>query len=175
MLELLSLCLRTGTHGVPALWLAQGLLAEFGGVAALLSAPAARLLDQPGLGPAKVASLLAIGALAERRGAETLLRSTPLKDSRAAAAFLQATLGHRTRELFGCLYLDARHRPLGFEVLFAGSVDRAHVHPRELLKQVLTYNASASSCLITIPRACAEPSASDTALTTRLQRLTWPR
>ena len=64
--ELVSLCLRTGTRGVSALWLAQALLAELGSVSALLTAPASRLLSVPGLGPAKVATLLAAAALAAK-------------------------------------------------------------------------------------------------------------
>lgn len=169
--ELLSLCLRTGAPGVPVLWVAQALLAEFGGIAALLEAPPQRLLALPGLGPAKVATLYAGVALAERRASEPLSRQRPLGDSAAAVRFVQNAIGHQGRELFGCLFLDARHRPLGFEILFAGSVDRAHVHPRELLKRVLTYNASAVILAHNHPSGVCEPSASDRALTTRLTRL----
>ncbi|MEM6708543.1 MAG: DNA repair protein RadC [Pseudomonadota bacterium] len=169
--ELLSVCLRTGAPGIPALWLAHGLLAESGGLSQLLELPVQRLLALPGLGPAKVAGLLAIDELGRRRLTDGLSQHAPLADSHAAIDYLRGVLGHHSRELFGCLFLDARHRPLGFEVLFAGSVDRAQVHPREVLRRALSFNAGAVILAHNHPSGCADPSASDRQLTARLQRL----
>ncbi|MEM1435380.1 MAG: DNA repair protein RadC [Pseudomonadota bacterium] len=166
--ELLSVCLRTGAPGVPALQLAQALLWEFGGLGPLLELPPARLLTLAGLGPAKVAALHASVALAERRATEALAHTSALTDVRAAATFLAAVLGHRPRELFGCLMLDVRHRSLGFEVLFSGSVDRAAVSPREVLKSALTYNAASVILAHNHPSGVCEPSVSDQRLTERL-------
>lgn len=169
--ELLSVCLRTGAPGVSALKLAQALLSEFGGLGPLLDLPPGRLLNLTGLGPAKVAALHASVALAERRATDGLAQADSLGDVRAAVGFLGSVLGHRPRELFGCLMLDTRHRVLGFEVLFAGSVDRAAVSPREVLKSALTYNAASVILAHNHPSGVCEPSASDHRLTERLAAL----
>jgi DNA repair protein RadC len=56
---------------------------------------------------------------------------------------LIAQLRDRPYEVFCCLYLDNRHRLIAFEELFRGTIDRAGVHPREVLRQTLLHNAAA--------------------------------
>ena len=57
--------------------------------------------------------------------------------------FLRVHLGGRDRETFGVLHLDNRHRLIAAEDLFCGTIDRASVHPREVVKAVLIRNAAA--------------------------------
>jgi DNA repair protein RadC len=75
------------------------------------------------------------------------------------------------RELFGCLFLDNRHRLIRYEVLFLGTVDRAAVHPREILRRALELNAAALILAHNHPSGVAEPSPSDLALTRDLKDL----
>ena len=46
-------------------------------------------------------------------------------------------------EVFGCLFLDTRHRLIRYEELFRGTVDGAAVYPREVLKRSLHHNGTA--------------------------------
>ena len=46
-------------------------------------------------------------------------------------------------EVFACLFLDNRHCILGFEEIFRGTIDSAAVHPREIVREALNYNAAA--------------------------------
>jgi DNA repair protein RadC len=48
--------------------------------------------------------------------------------------------------------LDNRHRLIAFEELFRGTVDRAGVHPREVLRQTLAHNACAVIFAHFVPR-----------------------
>jgi len=82
--------------------------------------------------------------------------------------YLQLTLGHLEREVFGCLFLDTRHRLIRFEVLFQGTIDATTVHPREVVKMVLRLNAAAVILAHNHPSGVAEPSHADQALTRRL-------
>lgn len=82
--------------------------------------------------------------------------------------YLQLTLGHLEREVFGCLFLDTRHRLIRFEVLFQGTIDATTVHPREVVKMVLRVNAAAVILAHNHPSGVAEPSHADQALTRRL-------
>jgi DNA repair protein RadC len=72
--------------------------------------------------------------------------------------------------VFAALYLDARHRSLGFEELFQGSIDGAEVHPRVLVERALARGASAVIIGHNHPSGNPEPSAADRAVTARLKQ-----
>src|ERR1700674_4083505 len=116
--ELVALLLGSGTRGRSAVELASTLIADFGSLRELLNAEAQRCLAQAGIGPALAAP-------------------------EATRTFLLAQLRDRPYEVFCCLYLDNRHRLIAFEELFRGTIDRAGVHPREVLRQTLLHNAAA--------------------------------
>ncbi len=141
--ELLAVCLGTGKVGVNALQLARELLDHFGTIAGLLDAEADVLLAWPGLGPAKVAILKASATLTERCGLARLSAGPLLTRSDAVRGYLRAKLGRAEREIFACLFLDSRHHLLAYEALFYGTLDRASVHPREILRRALELNAGA--------------------------------
>jgi len=85
--------------------------------------------------------------------------------------FLRSRLGPSRREIFACLFLDSRHRLIAFEPLFLGTVDRASVYPREVLRRSLELNAAALILAHNHPSGIAEPSSADIALTSSLREL----
>ena len=85
--------------------------------------------------------------------------------------YLRAKLGRAEREIFACLFLDSRHHLLAYEALFYGTLDRASVHPREILRRALALNAGAVIFAHNHPSGVAEPSASDIELTGNLKAL----
>jgi len=87
------------------------------------------------------------------------------KDTRE---YLWLRLAGCEHELFCLLHLDSRHRVLGFERLFRGTLDGASVHPREVVKAALARNAAAVILAHNHPSGDSEPSAADRALTKRL-------
>lgn len=169
--ELLAVCLGTGDRGRDVLRFAAELLETFGGLSALLRATPRQLAAVPGLGPARVALLKAVLALGERHAAADLAHRPLITDTRAVRRYLQHKLAGYEREVFAVLFLDTRHRLLGFETLFLGSVDRASVHPREVLKQALAHNAAAVILTHNHPSGNPEPSPSDLRLTEELRGL----
>lgn len=46
-------------------------------------------------------------------------------------------LGACEYETFGIIHVDAHHRLIAVEDLFRGTIDRASVHPREVVKAVI--------------------------------------
>lgn len=60
------------------------------------------------------------------------------------AAYLKLHLAQQEHEVFGVIFLDAKHRVLAFEVLFHGSIDGASVYPRQVVKRSLAHNAAAA-------------------------------
>lgn len=169
--ELLAIFLRTGVAGRSAVDLARQLLAEFGSLRALLEADLATFSRHLGLGAAKYAQLQAVLEMARRHLAEQLRRESALESPQAVRDYLKAYLRHEPHEVFGCLFLDARHRVLAFEVLFRGTVDGASVYPRQVIRRALHHNAAALILTHNHPSGVAEPSQADLQLTRRLKEL----
>lgn len=167
--ELLAIFLRTGRQGRTAVDLARELLSEFGGLRALLTARPGEFRAGAGLGPAKYALLQAALEIGRRHLGEALNRGEAVTSPDATRAYLRARLRDVPHEVFGCVFLDTRHRVIAFEELFNGTIDGASVHPREVLRRALDHNAAAVILAHNHPSGVAEPSAADRAITRRLR------
>lgn len=167
--ELLAIFLRTGVAGRSAVDLARQLLGEFGSLRALLEAELPQFCAQLGLGPAKYAQLQAVLEMSRRHLAERLRRESALESPQAVRDYLKARLRHEPHEVFGCLFLDSKHRVICFEVLFFGSIDGASVYPRQVIKRALFHNAAATILVHNHPSGVSEPSQADRLLTERLK------
>jgi DNA repair protein RadC len=165
--ELLAVLLGSGTRGKDAIALGRELLAQAGGLNALLGRQDGAL-SVAGLGPAKRARLAAALELARRSLAEQLSERPSLGSPRDCGAYFSARLRHLPYEVFACLYLDAHHRVLAFEELFRGTVDGASVYAREVLRACLKHNAAAVIFAHNHPSGVAEPSRCDEAITREL-------
>ncbi|MDE1893135.1 MAG: DNA repair protein RadC [Xanthomonadaceae bacterium] len=166
--ELLALLLGSGSRGKDAVALGRELLANAGSLGGLLGQPEQQLRAN-GLGPAKRARIVAALELARRSLAEELQQRASLGNPRDSGDYLRARLRHLPYEVFGCLYLDNRHRVLAFEELFRGTVDGASVHPREVVRACLRHNACAVIFAHNHPSGVAEPSTADRAITEALR------
>ena len=166
--ELLAIFLRTGVSGKSAVDLARHLLVEFGSLRALLEADLRAFCRQLGLGPAKFSQLQAVLEMSRRHLAERLRRDSALESPQAVRDYLKSLLRHEPHEVFGCLFMDSKHRMLAFEVLFRGSIDSASVYPRQVVKRALAHNAAAVIFCHNHPSGITEPSEADRTLTKRL-------
>ncbi|MCK9797411.1 hypothetical protein BK634_02115 [Pseudomonas chlororaphis] len=167
--ELLAIFLRTGVAGKSAVDLARHLLHRFDGLRGLLEADQQVFCRQLGLGPAKFAQLQAVLEMARRHLAETLRRESVLESPLAVRDYLKAMLRHELHEVFGCLFLDTKHRVLAFEALFQGSIDSTSVYPRQVVRRALAHNAAAVIFCHNHPSGVAEPSQADRILTHHLK------
>jgi DNA repair protein RadC len=167
--ELLAIFLRTGVAGRSAVDLARDLLAEFGGLRALLAADQDAFCRGKGLGAAKFAQLQAVMEIARRYLGESLPTRFTLSSPAAVKTYLRAQLRHLDHEVFAALFLDAQNRLLGFEVLATGTLNAASVYPREVVKRALASGAGAVIFAHNHPSGIAEPSRADRSLTERLR------
>jgi len=166
--ELLAVLIGSGR--CDALQSARALLADCGGLRGLLGASLPRLARAPGLGPARAARLIAALELGRRYLEAPLANRRALTRPTDAADCFKARLGDLGHEVFGCLYLDTRHRMICFEALFRGTVDGATVYPREVLKRALYHNAAAVILGHNHPSGDCEPSEADRHITERLAK-----
>lgn len=79
------------------------------------------------------------------------------------------SLSDRPSEVFGCYFLNTRHQLIEFEELFQGTIDGASVHPREVIRKALDYNAAATIFTHNHPSGVSEPSQADIVMTKRLK------
>ena len=168
--ELLAVLFGVGPAGSNALKLAQQLLSQIGGLARIASASASDLGRIHGIGPARIATIKAAVELGRRYLEAPGEARRSLKAPGDAARFFKARLSDLPHEVFGCLFLDTRHRLIHYEELFRGTVDGATVYPREVLKRSLHHNATAVIIGHNHPSGVAEPSEADRSITLRLAR-----
>ncbi|WGV22467.1 DNA repair protein RadC [Pseudomonas putida] len=168
--ELLAVLLGSGVAGRNVLDLARGLLVRFGGLRQFLEADREAVLRELGIGAVKYAQLQALLEIGRRYLDENIERAAALEGPAAVRRYLKAMLRHEASEVFGCLFLDTKHRPLAFEILFRGTIDRASVYPREVVRRALLHNAAALILCHNHPSGISEPSQDDVHLTLSLKR-----
>jgi DNA repair protein RadC len=165
--ELVAVLLRLGHPGVSVLGLAEEVIGEHGGLSGLLGATP-QTLRRRGLGDAKAASLLAALEIARRvargemRGREVLSRPAHV------ARYLVIKYHQRDQEIMGALFLDVRHRLIGEREVFRGTLHRAAVEPREILKECLVSGAAGVALFHTHPSGDPTPSVEDVLFTRRM-------
>jgi DNA repair protein RadC len=165
--ELLAILIRSGTRGATAIDVARSVLEEAGGVAGLLTTEPRRL-RRPGMGPAKIASLVAAVELARRVARAEVPERHAMHRPAAAARYLLLRYARRDQEVMGALYLDSRQRLMHDLELFRGTINRAAVEPRLVLKEGLLIGAAGFLLFHTHPSGDPAPSAEDLAFTRRL-------
>jgi DNA repair protein RadC len=167
--ELLAVVLRNGRAGASALDVARELLVKAGGLTGLAGA-GYRMLRSNGVGRAKVAAVLAVAEIACRMAAAAVPERRPLSRPAQVARYLDLRYGHIGQEVMGALYCDARHRLVHERELFRGTLHRAAVEPREVLKEGLLCGAAALVLFHTHPSGDPAPSREDLLFTRRMDR-----
>ena len=168
--ELLAIFLGSGTAGQDAVASARDLLLVHGGIRPLLDREPRALTRLHGIGPARACALSAALELGHRHLAAQLQRGEALTDPGAAGRYFSQRLRGLGHEVFAVLYLDTRHRALGFEELFRGSIDGAEVHPRTVVERALAHSAAAVILGHNHPSGNAEPSAADRSVSARIKQ-----
>lgn len=145
--------------------LAKRLLRTFGDLNRVMAAPAPRLAEVKGAGPAVVEQLKIMEALGHRMARARVLRRPVLSSWSALLAYLQTSMAHQDVERFRVLYLDRKNVLVADEELAEGTVDHVPVYPREVVKRALELNASALILVHNHPSGDPTPSDADVQMT----------
>jgi DNA repair protein RadC len=167
--ELLAIFLRTGVKGKSAVDLARELITDFGGLRQILSADLETFCQAKGLGVAKFTQLQACLEMSRRYLREAIEREGPLTNPEDAKQFLLMRMRDYKKEVFACLFLDTKNHVIKYEELFAGTLNSAEVHPREVVKQALKHNANAVILAHNHPSGVSKPSSADIEITHTLR------
>ena len=165
--ELVAVLLRTGRPGMSAIEMGQELIAERGGLGGLLRVDPTKLRRR-GLGDAKTATLLAAIELGRRLARVRMPRRDLLDRPDAVASYLSLRYAQEDQEVMGALYLDVRNRLIAESDIYRGTLSRAAVEPRAILKEGLLHSASGFILFHTHPSGDPAPSAEDLTFTQRM-------
>jgi DNA repair protein RadC len=163
--ELLELCLYRAIPRADVKPLAKALLARFGGLTGVLSAPLADLRTVAGVGEAVALDLKLMHEAALRIGREQVQKRPVISSWSALLAYVKTELAHEPREQFRVLFLDKKNRLIADEMLGQGTVDHAPVYPREVARRALELSASALILVHNHPSGDPHPSAADVDMT----------
>ncbi len=167
--ELLAVFIGSGRRGHSAVDIGRELAAQPGGLCALMQREPRDLARHAGLGLAKASRLCAALELGRRCLASDIDERNPLGNPHACAEFFRARIGHSPNEVFACLFLDGHNRVIAFEELFHGSINRAHVHAREVVRRCIAHNAAAVVFAHNHPSGIADASKDDREVTEQLE------
>jgi len=165
--ELLALVLRSGNPYKGVVEVAKEVIDDCGGLVGLLDARPKDLM-RDGLGMALASSLIAAVEIGRRLAREEFPNREPLSRPAAVASYLALRYRVRDQEVMGALFLDVRQRLILDKEIYRGTLSRAAVEPREILKEALMQGASAVVLFHTHPSGDPSPSLEDIAFTRRM-------
>lgn len=174
--DLLAIILKTGVKGCDVWELSHRILCAFSSIEELVRADArtieARIKefnrknpDRPviGVGAATLVQLQAAFELSRRanRLAEEELRAKNLKSSSAAYQVFKKIVGDAPEcEMFFVLPMDSEFHPLCDPIVISkGTADRTIVHPRDVFREAVRWNAH--SIIIAHNHPCGDPTPSE--------------
>ena len=159
--ELMAILLRVGVRGTNAIELARQILQKFGSLRAVARVPLSALQEVKGLKGAKAAQLSAAVEVARRISLPDDREHVSLKNTLAAAKYLQSRLQGLPEEHFRALFMNRRGTLLEDALLAVGSVDQARPQIRLIVSRVLQANASMVIVAHNHPSGAADASESD--------------
>ncbi|QTH46467.1 DNA repair protein RadC [Cohnella sp. LGH] len=166
--ELLAILLRTGTRNESAVYLAQRILNECGGLRKLAESGWEDLTHIRGIGPAKALQLQASIELGRRIARSKLPETVKITCPQDVADLLMEEMRHYREEQFVCLFLNTKNHVIGRQTLSIGSLNASIVHPREVFKAAIRRSSASILCAHNHPSGDPTPSAEDLQLTKRL-------
>lgn len=90
--------------------------------------------------------------------------------TQAARDWLKLKMAGLEREEFIVLYLNQQNQLIAHETLFTGTINSTEVHPREVVKRALYFNAAAVIVAHNHPSGDPTPSQADKTITLRLMQ-----
>ena len=167
--ELIAVLLGTGSREMGVEELGETLLKAAGGIQGLRTADP-RAVTRKGVGPAKACRVLAAVELATRLAFAELPKRLCFDRPEACARYLLLRYARRDQEVMGAVFVNVRNEALHECELYRGTLRRAAVEPRGILREALAVGAAGVLLFHTHPSGDPSPSVEDLAFTERLEK-----
>ena len=165
--ELLAILLGSGTRGKNAIQLARELLRD--GLGPLGRCSADTMARTHGVGAAKATRVAAAFEIARRTASPEGSDGARYDDALVGRALI-SRYAHESQEHLGAVLLDSRQRSLKQCEIYVGTVARALVSSRDIVRIALEANAVGVVLFHNHPSGDPSPSAEDLTFTRRVQQ-----
>src|SRR5262249_36932100 len=162
----LAILLGSGTRGKNAIQLAREILGD--GLGALGRISVEAIARTHGVGTAKASRVKAAFEIASRIASEP--NDTPRFDEAVTGRALMSRYAHESQEHLGAVLLDSRQHVLKQCEIFVGTVTRALVSSRDVVRIALEVNAVGVVLFHNHPSGDPAPSAEDLSFTRKVQQ-----
>lgn len=161
--ELLSIVLRRRRQSSAD----QHRLQESDGLSGLFSLDIQNL-QRLGFSRPQAVTLAAVGELTRRQARQRVGERFMTRKPAEVARYLYLRFAEGDQEVMGALFVDMSNRLIGEAEVFRGSLTRATVEPRPLIRRALVLKAAGLILFHTHPGGDPEPSPEDLSFTDRL-------
>ena len=169
--ELLELLLSFAIPRRDVRPLARGLMAKFGGIHQVLTAPIEELMKYDGVGKNTAIFIKAIHKTM-LLGYKACLDKRPVfHDEKILTNYCKMLLSGKQKEEFHVLYLGADLRLLHHDLHSVGTVASSAVYPREILNRALDVGARSVVLLHNHPTPCTSFSTEDIEITDKIKEI----
>jgi len=151
--------------GAEAPLVAARLIDHFGSVPAILRASLPALERVLGDRRDLCRLIRAVGTLIRKERRERLCAEPVLPNGEVVLDYLHTHMAHEPAEQVRVLYLDAKNRLLRDDVAARGTINRADIFPREIVRRALELGATGLIIAHNHPSGDARPSPSDRSAT----------
>lgn len=166
--ELLELILFQVLPRIDTKPIAKALIKQFGSLADVVAAPVEKLVEVKGIGASSAQHMKLLHQVSVRINRSAVINRPVLSSWNALLDYCRSAMQFEGREQFRVLFLDKKNRLLGDEIMGQGTVDRAPVYPREIVRRALVHDATAVILAHNHPSGDPTPSRQDIELTQRI-------
>ncbi len=170
--EMLELLLMLAIPRKDVKPIAKELLRKFGKFANVISAPEYRLREINGIKDSAVTVLKLVNAAAKRLSWENLASDDMpvLLNMDSLIDYCRSAFAYAEVEELHVLYLDAKLKLIGCELVQKGSLSSVGVSPREVVKNALNKNAASIIMVHNHPSGSPKPSGNDINITKKIEQ-----
>lgn len=154
--------------------LAKDMIARFGSLADVLSAPHDRLCEVPGVKSATAVDLSLVRAAADALALGRVAGKEVLSSWSQVLDYCRTSMAFGAIEQFRILFLDKKNQLLRDELQQSGTIDHTPVYPREVVKRALELEASALILVHNHPSGDPTPSRADISMTNAIAKAAGP-
>ncbi len=163
--ELLELLLFMAVPRRDVKPMAKDLLAKFGSLPELMSAPHSAISQVNGVSENTATAIKTVFAISERMMKQDLMQKPILNNWTRLMDYCHMSMAHETKEHFRILFLNKKNMLIADEIQGSGTVDHTPAYPREIMKRALELGATALILMHNHPSGDSTPSQADIDMT----------
>lgn len=165
--ELISVVLNTGSKKEDVAAMSQKIVREYGNSALTGTVDPAVMASELDIPLGKACQVVACSEIGKRLYKKSDVGLAVIRTADDVYKFLSEMQNLPKEQLRG-LYLDTHNRVIHQEIISIGTINSNIVHPREVFRPALEYNAAAVVLAHNHPSGIATPSASDSEITKQI-------